>query len=105
RGVAERELVAFLDGPVDLHRRKGEIAVLLVARIVSAFEQGPVALACDELRAGFLLELGKAASVIEMRVAVQDVLDVGDLESELRDAVLDHAGRLRERRVEQDQTL
>ena len=84
---------------------KGEVLVLLVARIVAAFEQRLVALAGDELRAGLLLDLGKAAGVIEMRMRVEDDLDVGDLEAELRDVVLDHAGRLRQRRVHQDQAL
>src|SRR5262249_10880979 len=79
--------------------------VLLIAGIVSAFEQRPVALTGDELGTGLLLDLGKAAGVIEMRMAVQDVLDIGDLESKLGDAVLDHAGRLRERRVDEDQAL
>ena len=63
------------------------------------------ALAGDERRAAFLLHLGEATSVVEMRVAVHDQPDVGDLEAELAHAVLDQASRLRHRRVDQDQPL
>jgi hypothetical protein len=75
--------VAFLDGTINLHGGEGEVFVLLVARIVAAFEQRLVALAGDELCASLLHDLGEAAGVVEMGVRVENV-DVGDLEAELR---------------------
>jgi hypothetical protein len=73
---SERHDVAVAHRAVDADIRKFQLGDVLLARIIAAFEQRLVGGAGDQLCAGLFLELGEAAGVIEMRMRVQDELDV-----------------------------
>jgi hypothetical protein len=67
-----------------------------------SLEQRLVGRAGNQLRACLFLQLGEAAGVIEMRVRVQDELDIRKLEPKLLDVCPDLPRRFRHRRVHQD---
>ena len=100
-----RDLVALADHAVDLDGRKVERGVALLSRVVAALEQRLVGGARGELRAGVLLQPGEPAGVVEMRMRVEQLLDVGDLEAELLDVRLDLRVRLGQAGVDENMTL
>jgi hypothetical protein len=80
RNIPDLDRVALANRAVDLHGRKSERRFFPAARIVATFEQRLVGFACDKLGSTGLFQFGEAAGVIDMRVGVEEVFDVGDLE-------------------------
>src|ERR1044071_2825679 len=105
RDAAEGDGLAVFDDAIGDDRRVEEAIaeiriVFPAARVLRA-----ITLAGDELRMRDALQLRDAAGVIVVRVAAEDVLDVGDFESELLDVRANHRRGLFEAAVEEEVTL
>ena len=105
RDITYLDRVALANRAVHLHRRKVELFYFPRSRIIAALEQRLVGFARNHLGSARLLQLGEAAGVIDMRVGIEEILDVGDFEAELLDARLDLRRCLRHHRIDQDMAL
>src|SRR6516165_6314916 len=88
RRGAERQIVALLDHHVAFrHPRRRPAAA--AGRAADLLDHLPILLSRADTRARCFLDSGRAAEVVEVAVADEDVLDVLEVEAERPD-VIDH---------------
>ena len=95
-----------LNHTVNVHRGKVRITLSLAELLLmSAFEGCAITLARYQIRSGSTLQFGKAAAMIVMRVAVEQILYIVHAEAKLRDILLDLGSGLWKAAVDQDVAL
>ncbi len=87
---------------IDGDLREMAARIVGVAVVLAVLQRPAIARRGIELRPGVAAQLGDAAGMIEMGVAVDDDLDVLQPKTEVHDIALDQRGVLRQRAVEQD---
>ena len=103
--AAQLDGLAVIDRAVDLDRREAQPLVGFRSRIDAVFQGIALGHAGNHRGAGVGLQLGHAAGMVEVAVAVQQDLDVRQFEAELLDVVLNHLGVLRQADIQQDVAL
>ena len=88
--AADGDGVAVSNNPIGCYRRICELVAPGKVAVPAARELRSVFAAGNELGPGPLFELGEAARVVEMRMAVEQIPHISDFESELADIVADH---------------
>src|SRR5687767_14817811 len=110
RERADADRVAVVEPVVDTRGRESSDAEMpqrpegAVTGAAGRDELG-IAVADPQLRAGRLLQLAQSARVVEMRMRVEQHLDIANVEAELRDAADDQRCGLGIPAVDQDVAL